>query len=126
MTFIQLFAQQISQAIATKDTAVICKEMITVLQQAKTFHQFHEAWLKFEGFKYFKYEQNHHHETFSVFIENNELQDEQSDNFGLDLYLVFGHDYKLVSANGNRIDYNQVVDSLLHLDGFDLSKFSTQ
>ena len=126
MTYVQHFASQITQAVATKDTAVICQELISVFRQAKTFHQFHEAWLKFEGFKYFKYNQNHLHNSFSVFIENNELQDEKSDNFGLDLYMVFGHDYKIKSAVSNRIDNNQVIESLQTLEGFDLSKYAIQ
>ncbi len=126
MTFIQIFAQQISKAVSTQDTAIICKEMISVFQQAQTFHQFHQAWLEFESYKYFQYNQNHHDETFSVFIENPELQDEESEHFGLQLYMIFGHDYKTKSANIDRIDYAQVINSSFNSDEFDLSKSFVQ
>jgi hypothetical protein len=126
MTFVQNFASQIAQVVATKNTAVICQELISVFQQAKTFHQFHEAWLKFESFKYFHYNQNHHNETFSVFIENAELQDEESPNFGLNLIMIFSHNYLTLSADSSRINYNQVINSTLSMDEFDISKFSFQ
>jgi len=123
-TFAETFATQINNAVVTNNLALICKEITNALSQAKTFHQFHEAWLKLECYKYFQYSQCHSQNTFSVFIENTELTDDESANFGLNLYIMFGHDYKTLESNINRIDYDAVFNSNLDSSNLDLSKFN--